>query len=127
MAAEPTVFIIDDDPAICQSMTWLVESIGLRAQAFDSPAGFLEAYEPSTPGCLVLDVRLRGMSGLDFQCQMAELGIALPVIVMSGFADDSACDRAIKGGAVDFIKKPFSNQEILDLIRRCLERDARAR
>ena len=127
MVPEPTVFIVDDDHALRESLEWLVETVGLSAKSFDSPPSFLEAYEADTPGCLVIDVRLRGMSGLDLQDKLEQLGINLPVIMMSGFGDVSTAVRAMKGGAIDFLEKPFSNQTMLELIQRCLRLDAQAR
>ena len=127
MQPEPTVFVVDDDEAVRDSMKWLVETIGVSVRTFGSAQDFLAAYRPEMPGCLVLDVRMPGMSGLDLQDRLQSLGVHLPVIVMTGFGDVSTAVRAMKGGAVDFIEKPFRDQSMLDLIQKCLDRDAEMR
>ena len=127
MPPEPTVFVVDDDEAVRDSMKWLVESVGLRVEIFESAQAFLAGYDPGRPGCLVLDVRMPGMSGLELQERLAEEDIGIPVIVMTGFGDVPTAVRAMKTGAVDFIEKPFNDQAMLDLIHDSLERDAEMR
>lgn len=121
MGHEPTVFIVDDDAALRDSLRWLVQSADLKAKTFESAESFLDAYEPGSPGCLVLDIRMLGMSGLDLQEKLIDLDIALPVITMTGYGDPSAAVRARKNGAVEFVEKPFDHEMMLDLIQRCLE------
>ena len=127
MALEPIVFIVDDDESLRETLTRLVESVGLSARAFESATSFLEAYEPEQPGCLVLDVRMRGMSGLDLLSNLRAGGSALPVIMMSAFGDVATAVRAMKAGALDFVEKPFSNQAMLELIQQSLKADSQAR
>lgn len=124
---EPTVFVVDDDAAVRQSLEWLVGSVGLRTQTYESAQAFLDAYDRERPGCLVLDVRMPGMSGLELQERLAAEGVTLPVIVVSGYADVPTAVRVMKQGAVDFIEKPFSDQAMLDRIQASIERDQKAR
>lgn len=121
--SEPTVYIIDDDAHVLDSLRWLIESIDLMVETHVSAEVFLENYTPQRPGCLVLDVRLPGMSGLDLQDHLNNKKILLPIIMITGFGDVPSAVRAIKAGAVDFIEKPFNDQLILDTIRDALERD----
>ena len=124
MAAErPIVFVVDDDPSMREALQDLVASIGLEARVFASAQEFLQARRPDAPGCLVLDVRLPGMSGLTFQQQLANAGIDLPVIFITGHGDVPMSVRAIKAGAVEFLMKPFRDQELLDAINAGIERD----
>ncbi len=127
MALEPIVFIVDDDEALRETLTRLVESVGLSARTFDSATSFLEVYEPQQPGCLVLDVRMRGMSGLDLLSTLRARDSALPVIMMSAYGDVATAVRAMKAGALDFVEKPFSNQAMLELIQQSLKADSQAR
>lgn len=124
---EPTVFVVDDDAAVRKSFEWLVGSVGLRTETYESAKAFLAAYDPSRPGCLVLDVRMPGMSGLELQERLAADGVTLPVIVVSGYGDVPTAVRVMKQGAVDFIEKPFSDQAMLDRIQASIERDLQAR
>lgn len=124
---EPTVFVVDDDAAVRQSFEWLVGSVGLRTETYASARDFLDAYDPARPGCLVLDVRMPGMSGLELQERLAADGVTLPVIVVSGYGDVPTAVRVMKHGAVDFIEKPFSDQAMLDRIQASIERDLEAR
>ena len=124
---EPTVFVVDDDAAVRQSFEWLVGSVGLRTETFASAQAFLDAFDPARPGCLVLDVRMPGMSGLELQERLAADGVTLPVIMVSGYGDVPTAVRVMKQGAVDFIEKPFSDQAMLDRIQASIERDLRAR
>ena len=119
-----TVFVVDDDPALRRSMRWLIESVGLRVQTFASAKMFLEMYDASVPGCVVLDVRMPGMSGLELQEQLRERQIDIPVIIVTGYGDVPMAVRAMKGGAVDFIEKPASDQVLLDHIHQAISRDA---
>ena len=127
VTADPTVFVVDDDRAVRESLRWLVESVGLEVETYDSARSFLDAYTVDRPGCLVLDVRMRGMSGIEMQEALAGRGITLPVIVITGFGDVATAVRAMKLGAVDFVEKPFNDQELLELIQRCIDRDAGSR
>ena len=119
----PTVFVIDDDPSMRAAVEDLVGSVGLQVRAFASPQEFLESSQPDTPGCLVLDVRLPGMSGLTFQKELLKEGITLPVIFITGHGDIPMSVRAMKAGAIEFLTKPFHHQELLDAIHAAIERD----
>lgn len=125
--AEPTVFVVDDDPALCEALQWLLESAGFRVQTFSSAEAFLGAVHPDAPGCLLLDVRMRGMSGLELQARLAEKWPALPVIIITGHGDISMAVRAMKTGAVDFLEKPVSDSVLLERVRAALEQERRAR
>ncbi len=127
MSTEPTVFIVDDDPAFRESLIRLMDSVGLAVTAFPDAAAFLQAYDPARPGCLVLDVRMPGMSGLELQEVLTGKGGQIPVIVLSAYGDVEQVVRAIKGGAVDFIKKPYKGRVLLERIREALATDARLR
>lgn len=120
---EKTVFVIDDDKAVRSAIRNLLESVGLRVETFNSPQGFLEAARKNIPGCLVLDVRLPGASGLDFQKQLAAANIEIPIIFITGHGDIPMTVQAMKAGAVDFLTKPFRDQDFLDAIQKALERD----
>jgi FixJ family two-component response regulator len=124
---EAVVFIVDDDAPMRQSLKNLLRSIGLRAELFASAQEFLQSKRPDLPGCLVLDVRLPGLSGLDLQKQTAEAGINLPIIFITGYGDIPMTVRAMKAGAVEFLTKPFRDQDLLDAIQQALERDRKAR
>lgn len=123
----PVVFVVDDDEAVCQSLKLLIEDIGLEVRAFSSAPEFLSECDPEHPGCLVLDVRMAGMSGLELQSRLKELEIEIPTIIITGHADVPMAVEALKAGAVDFIEKPFRDQVLLDSIQRAIERDARTR
>src|SRR5438128_1974940 len=127
MPPQPTVFVVDDDPAVRDSLALLLRSVGLPCRAYPTAREFLAAYEPSQPGCLLLDVRMPGMGGLELQGLLAGQGITLPVVLITGHADVPMAVRAMKGGAVDFLEKPFNDQVLLDCVHRGLERDAEAR
>ncbi len=126
-AAVPTVFIIDDDRGVRESIQDLVESVGLHAESFATTQDFLGSQRPEGPSCLVLDVRLPGMSGLDFQRNLAEKGIHIPVIFVTGHADIPMTVQAMKSGAVEFLTKPFRDQDLLDAIQQALQRDRTSR
>ena len=125
---EPTVFVVDDDPGVGDAIRLLLRSVGLRAEAFLSAKEFLEAFDPDRPGCLVLDVRMPGMSGLDLQSHLEDLGSAMPIIFVTAHGDIPMAVDAVKAGALDFIQKPFRDQELLDKIQEALatDRDTRA-
>jgi FixJ family two-component response regulator len=122
-AALPTVFIIDDDQGMRQAIEDLVESVGLRAESFASGEEFLSRRHISGPSCLVLDVRLPQMSGLDFQRRLAETGMQIPIIFVTAHGDIPMSVRALKSGAVEFLTKPFRDQDLLDAIQQALQRD----
>jgi two-component system response regulator FixJ len=127
MQPNPTVFVVDDDPAIRESLRWLIESVGLNVKIFTTAQEFLEGYDPSLPGCLVLDVRMPGMSGLDLQNELAARKVNIPILIITGHAEVPVAVRAMKAGALDFIEKPFSDQLLLDRVRRAIEKDAEFR
>jgi len=122
-AAVPTVFIIDDDRGMRQAIHDLVESVGLRAESFATGEAFLGTRHTGRPSCLVLDVRLPQMSGLDFQRRLAEAGMQIPIIFVTAHGDIPMSVRALKSGAVEFLTKPFRDQDLLDAIQQALERD----
>src|ERR1700758_2298408 len=122
-----TVFIIDDDRSMRQAIQDLVESVGLHAEAFATGQEFLSRQHAGNPSCLVLDVRLPQMSGLDFQRQLAEAGIQIPIIFITAHGDIPMSVRALKSGAVEFLTKPFRVQDLLDAIQQALQRDSAAR
>ncbi len=122
-----TVFVVDDDPAVRRSLRWLIESIGLRVRTYSSGSEFLDEYDPQLPGCLVLDVRMPGMSGLDLQERLHERGRCIPIIVMTAFGDVPMAVRAMKFGAVHFFEKPVKDQELLDHIQTALAEDLKWR
>ena len=126
-AAVPTVFIVDDDGGMRRAVQDLVESVGLRAESFATGSEFLNRKLTSDPSCLVLDVRLPQMSGLDFQRMLAELGMQIPIIFITAHGDIPMSVRALKSGAVEFLTKPFRDQDLLDAIQQALERDRAAR
>ena len=125
--AVPTVFIVDDDAGMRQAIEDLVESVGLRAESFSTGEEFLGKQRISDPACLVLDVRLPQMSGLDFQRRLAEMGVQIPIIFITAHGDIPMSVRALKSGAVEFLAKPFRDQDLLDAIQQALYRDRAAR
>ena len=126
-AAVPTVFIVDDDSGMRQAVQDLVESVGLRAESFSTGEEFLKRQRTTDPSCLVLDVRLPQMSGLDFQRQLTEIGVQIPIIFITAHGDIPMSVRALKSGAVEFLTKPFRDQDLLDAIHQALHRDSAAR
>jgi len=126
-AAVSTVYIIDDDRGMRQAVQDLVESVGLRADSFADAKEFLRAQRSSGPCCLVLDVRLPQMSGLDFQSHLTELGVGIPMIFITAHGDIPMSVRALKSGAVEFLTKPFRDQDLLDAIQQALKQDLAAR
>lgn len=125
--AEGVVYVVDDDAAVRDGLKWLIESVELQVSSCPSAQAFLEAYDRTRPGCLVLDVRLRGMSGLDLQAELARLEITIPTIVVTGHGDVPMAVRAMKLGAIDFVEKPFNDQELLERIQHAIESDQEAR
>jgi FixJ family two-component response regulator len=122
-AEQPLVFIIDDDMSVREGIEDLLLSVGLKSQSFGSTQEFLQGKRPDAPSCIVLDVRLPGASGLEFQRILSEAGIHLPIIFISGFGDIAMSVRAMKAGAVEFLTKPLREQELLDAIQQAIERD----
>src|SRR6516162_1583328 len=125
MSAEgsPSVFIIDDDAGVRAAIQGLLKSVGLRSEAFATPQEFLRSKHPEGPSCLVLDVRLPGVSGLDFQRELTEAGVQIPIIFITGYGDIPMSVQAMKSGAVEFLTKPFRDQDLLDAIQQALKRD----
>lgn len=123
MAEETTVFVVDDDEAVRRSLRWLIESVGLKVETFASAKEFLANYRPGRPGCLVLDVRMPEMSGLDLQEKLLSANIRIPIIFLTGHGDVPMAVRAMKSGATDFIGKPFNDQLLLDRIQRAIKQD----
>ncbi|HSD52271.1 MAG TPA: response regulator transcription factor [Candidatus Methylomirabilis sp.] len=121
------VFVVDDDPAIRDALQTLLRSVGLRAQTFGTAQEFLRSPRLDAPACLVLDIQLPGLSGLDLQQALAQAGVQLPIIFMTGHGDIPMSVRAMKAGAVEFLTKPFRHQDLLDAIQQALARDRRAR
>jgi FixJ family two-component response regulator len=121
------VFIVDDDASLRESLKNLIRSVGLRVEPFASAQEFLRSKRPDVPGCLVLDVRLQGLSGLDLQKRMADSDIEMPIIFISGHGDIPMTVQAMKAGAVEFLTKPFRDQDLLDAVQHALERDRAAR
>jgi FixJ family two-component response regulator len=122
-AASPIVFVIDDDASVRTSLKELLESVGLRVELFDSADAFLTSRPPEVASCLVLDVRLPGRSGLEFQTDLTTAGISLPIIFITGHGDIPMSVRAMKSGAVEFLTKPFRDQDLLEAVRAAIERD----
>ena len=123
----PIVFIVDDDRDVRDSLRRLLTSVGLIAEVFDTAQAFLTARRPDAPSCLVLDVRLPGLSGLDLQRELAAADISVPIIFLTGYGDIPMSVRAMKAGATEFLTKPFREQDLLDAIRHAIERDRLAR
>src|SRR6201981_2222345 len=126
-AGTATVFVIDDDAAVRASIEGLLKSASLRSESFETAEEFLRAKRPDGPSCLVLDVRLPGINGLDFQHQLVDAGILIPVIFITGHGDIPMTVKAMKSGAVEFLTKPFRDQDLLNAIHQALERDRLAR
>lgn len=124
---QPTVFIIDDDEAVRDSLGLLMQSVGQSVEVYASPADFLAAYNENNPGCIVMDIRMPGMSGLELQAKLNEMHCILPIIFITGHGDVQMAVQAIKNGAMNFIQKPFRDQELLDLINDGLKLDSEQR
>ena len=127
MIPEPTVFVVDDDAAIRKSLRFLIESVGLHVETFATAEQFLERYDRRRAGCLLLDVRMPGMSGLHLQDELVVRKVRLPIIIITAYAEVSTAVGALRKGAVDFIEKPFSDQVLLDRVLHAIEIDRRAR
>src|SRR4030081_193497 len=123
----PTVFVIDDDALVRTAIQGMLKSVGLRSETFGTPQEFLRSKRPDMPSCLVLDVRLPGINGLDFQRDLADAGIRIPIIFITGHGDIPMSVKAMKSGAVEFLTKPFRDQDLLDAIHQALDRDRAAR
>jgi len=123
MTEAPVVFVVDDDPSVRSSLKFLLSTVGLQAETFDSADSFLRKKPSDVPSCLVLDVRLPGLSGLDFQRELAARNIRIPIVFLTGHGDIPMSVRAMKAGAVEFLTKPFRDQDLLDAVRIALERD----
>jgi FixJ family two-component response regulator len=122
-APAPTVFVVDDDDLVRASIQGMLKSVGLRSETFGTPQEFLRSKRPDVPSCLVLDVRLPGVSGLDFQRELVDAGIRIPIIFITGHGDIPMSVKAMKSGAVEFLTKPFRDQDLLDAIHQALARD----
>jgi len=127
MTQTPVVFVVDDDPSVRSSLKFLMSSVGLQVESFDSADALLQRKLPDAPSCLVLDVRLRGLSGLDFQRELAARNCHMPIIFITGHGDIPMSVRAMKAGAVEFLTKPFRDQDLLDAVRIALEKDRERR
>jgi len=123
----PVVFVVDDDPSVRSSLKFLMSSVGLQVESFDSADALLQRKLPDAPSCLILDVRLRGLSGLDFQRELAARNCHMPIIFITGHGDIPMSVRAMKAGAVEFLTKPFRDQDLLDAVRIALEKDRERR
>ena len=123
MTGSPVVFVVDDDPSVRSSLKFLLSTVGLHVESFESADTFLHKNPPDVPSCLVLDVRLPGLSGLDFQRELAARKISIPIVFLTGHGDIPMSVRAMKAGAVEFLTKPFRDQDLLDAVRIALERD----
>src|SRR6266481_3561835 len=126
-AAVPMVFVIDDDALVRAAIQGMLKSVGLRSETFGTPQEFLRSKRPDGPSCLVLDVRLPGVNGLDFQHELADAGIRIPIIFITRHGDIPMTVKAMKSGAVEFLTKPFRHQDLLDAIHQALDRDGVAR
>ena len=123
LPAAPTVFVVDDDDLVRAAIHGMLKSVGLMSETFGTPQEFLRSKRPDVPSCLVLDVRLPGVSGLDFQRELAAAGIRIPIIFITGHGDIPMSVKAMKSGAVEFLTKPFRDQDLLDAIHQALDRD----
>jgi FixJ family two-component response regulator len=123
----PTIFVVDDDPSVRAAIQGMLKSVGLRSETFETPQEFLNSKRVEGPSCLVLDVRLPGISGLDLQRELNEAGIQIPIIFITGHGDIPMSVKAMKSGAMEFLTKPFRNQDLLDAIHQALDRDRAAR
>lgn len=123
MTMDPIVYVVDDDQAMVESLSWIIESVGLKVKTYIRAQDFLDHYTPSQHGCLLLDVRMPGMSGPELQTKLNDLGAALPIIFISGHGDVPLAVRVMKAGAVDFLTKPFNDQLLLESINKALRTD----
>jgi FixJ family two-component response regulator len=127
LTAVPTVFVIDDDAFVRSAIHGMLKSVGLRSETFATPQEFLRGKRPDGPSCLVLDVRLPGVNGLDFQRELTDAGFRIPIIFITGHGDIPMTVRAMKSGAIEFLTKPFRDQDLLDAIHHALDRDRTTR
>ena len=127
MSQEVTVFIVDDDEEVRDALQLLMQSIGLHSKTYDSAQSYLDSFDAQMPGCLVLDVRMKGMSGLALQSHLASFTLHPPIIIITGHGDISMAVQAVQAGAVDFLEKPFNEQALLESIYRAIEMDAEQR
>ncbi len=127
MDMEPVVHVVDDDPNLLKSLRWLLESVGRKVETFESGRAFLADFDPAQPGCLLLDIRMPGMSGLELTQHLQSRNIALPIILFTGHGDVPMAVQAMKDGAFDFIEKPYNEQKLLDRINDAVEHDCRTR
>ena len=121
---DPIIFVVDDDEAVRLSTEMLIRSMGLRVESFESAAEFLEDFDPQQPGCIILDIRMPGMSGLELQEHLNEIQATIPVIFVTGHGDVPMAVKAMKAGAIDFIQKPFRDQELIDRVHAALDHDS---
>lgn len=124
---DPTVFVVDDDQAVVRSLRWLIESVNLKVEAFESARAFQQGYDASRPGCLVLDVRMPGLSGLELQEWLAAHDVHVPIIFITGHGDVKMAVKAVQSGAFDFIEKPFNDQDLLDRVQKAIDFDTEQR
>ena len=124
---QPIVFVVDDDASMRQALARLLQSVQLRVEVFASPQEFLQSERPNVPSCLVLDVRLPGLSGLDFQAELAKADVRIPIVFITGHGDIPMSVRAMKAGAVDFLAKPFRDQDLLDAVTTAIQSDQKRR
>ena len=127
MSGEPTLFVVDDDQAIREALETLLESVGYRVECHASSQSFLDGYHPGRSGCLILDIRMPEMTGLELQGQLERRGIGLPVIIITGHGDVPAAVRALQAGAIDFLQKPFRDEQLLRAVRQALQTDSERR
>lgn len=127
VAKNPTVFVVDDDAAIRESLGFLMRSCGHEVETFDSGQAFLDRFSDDRPGCLILDVRMPGITGLELQRMLREKGWGIPIIIITGHGDVPIAVRALKQGAMEFLEKPFSRQLLLERVQAAVERDAQQR
>lgn len=123
MSMDPIVYVVDDDQAMVESLSWIIESVGLKARTFTRAHEFLDVYDENQHGCLLLDVRMPGMSGPELQLKLNDLGATLPIIFISGHGDVPLAVRVMKAGAIDFLTKPFNDQVLLESINKALRVD----
>jgi FixJ family two-component response regulator len=126
-AVSPTIFVVDDDDLVRAAIQGMLNSVGLHSQTFGTAQDFLRSERPDAPSCLILDVRLPGVNGLDFQRQLVDAGIRIPIIFITGHGDIPMTVKAMKSGAVEFLTKPFRDQDLLDAVQQALDRDRKMR
>ena len=127
MNSEPSVFVVGDDPAMRHSLEWLIESAGLRVRSYASAEEFLASYYPGQAGCLLVDVRMPGMSGLELQAYLSRENIRIPLIIITGHGDVTMAVKAMRAGALDFIEKPFNDEDLITSLRMALDTDQKRR